>query len=70
MTNRIIALILTVVFMSLTVSCSTETADKTTAQKDNNSPETTFPLFSLYSMLYCAKMGLEIIQCMSMRVII
>ena len=31
---------------------------------------TTFPLFPLYSMLYCAKMGLEIIQCMNMRVII
>ena len=31
---------------------------------------TTFPLFSLCSMLYCAKMGLEIIQCMNMRVII
>lgn len=41
MTNRIFALILTVVFMSLTVSCSTETADKITAQKDNNSPATT-----------------------------
>ena len=31
---------------------------------------TTFPLFPLCSMLYCAKMGLEIIQCMNMRVII
>ena len=27
-------------------------------------------LFPLCSMLYCAKMGLEIIQCMNMRVII
>ena len=32
--------------------------------------QTTSPLFPLYSMLYCAKMGLEIIQCMNMRVII
>ena len=33
-------------------------------------PCTQQPLFSLCSMLYCAKMGLEIIQCMNMCVII